>query len=307
MGERETRREQRSLTDLTLATVGKPTAKQVTEACLVVIYGERLGERVTVREEPVVIGRGTDCDVRIRHRNISRRHCRIWQDDSRYWLEDLGSTNGTFINDKPVSQSEISDGDHITIGQSILKFIGESSVEARYHAALYELATTDGLTGLYNRRHFLTVLDQEIARSRRHERTLSLLLLDMDHFKQINDEHGHPAGDQVLRQVAGLLRERIREDDVLARLGGEEFAVLATETNAEEAEKLADSLRQCIADAELNVEDKALKVTMSIGVAQLRDDENSSSLMNDADQALYQAKSDGRDRVVLASATDGDN
>src|SRR5690606_31453636 len=189
-------------------------------ACLVIIHGEGLGKRVDVGETPLLIGRSHEADLQIPHPSVSRKHCTVWRVADGYRVRDLGATNRTRVNQKPVEEAPLADGDHITVGETILKFISHSSVEARYHEEVYLLATHDALTELANRRHFIELVDKEIARSQRHDRPMALAMVDLDHFKRINDEHGHIGGDSVLRQFSEILRRLVRADDIAARIGG---------------------------------------------------------------------------------------
>ena len=164
-------------------------------------------------------------------------------------------------------------------------------------AKLEELATTDALTGAYNRRKFNELILAELERVRRYEHPLSLFILDIDHFKRINDTHGHEAGDEVLVVLADLIRAGIRATDSLARWGGEEFVVLSPEVTLEEAMRLAQRLRTAAGTYEYSF---VGKVTASIGVAQHRTGETPDELFARADEALYRAKEGGRDRVEVA-------
>jgi diguanylate cyclase (GGDEF)-like protein len=267
-------------------------------ACVVVIHGEGLGRRLDVGERPIIVGRSHEADLQIAHPSVSRQHCSIWREAGGYRVRDLGSTNRTRVNEHPVESSELSDGDHITVGESILKFISHASVEARYHEEVYQLATLDALTELYNRRHFQELLEKELARAGRHARPLALAILDVDHFKRINDEHGHIAGDGVLRQIATIVREHVRGEDIAARIGGEEFAVLLPEAGLPAAEAFAERLRAAIEAAAFAPGGAPRRVTISIGIALLAPTRASrSELMRAADAALYEAKESGRNRV----------
>ena len=221
----------------TLRPPGGRSARQGS-ACVVVIHGENLGLRLELDDKPVVIGRSPDVELQINHRSISRLHCRIWREASGYRIRDLDSTNKTFLNEQPILEAELRDGDHIGVGDSVLKFMEQGSIEARYHEELYQLATSDPLTGLYNRRQFQELMEKEILRATRHLRTLCLALVDIDHFKPINDRYGHPAGDVVIRGIAQLLRHNARADQLIARIGGEEFALVFAE------QSLADERRK---------------------------------------------------------------
>jgi len=160
-------------------------------------------------------------------------------------------------------------------------------------------AQTDSLTGAANRRYFQELAEKEIAQSRRYNRPLSLLMIDIDRFKSVNDNFGHAVGDLVLQEFVRMARETLREVDVIARAGGEEFAVLLPETNDQRATQVAERLRQAVADATVSVGGKAtVRFTVSVGVVAIQDADLETSLAH-ADQALYRAKEQGRDRVCV--------
>ncbi len=269
------------------------------EACLVIIRGARLGSRIVLGEEPLVIGRAVDADFQISEPGISREHCRVFCQDERYWVEDLGSTNHTWLNDEMIERSALRDGDLIRISQTVLKFVDESNIEAGYHSELHESAIRDTLTGLYNRRHAMAVLEKELALAQRDEsRNLALVILDLDFFKEINDEYGHLAGDGVLRQLSRLAADRVRASDTLARIGGEEFALVLPDTGGDEARQLAETIRQSIEDETFLLGEEERTVTLSAGVATWQPGmESISELLKAADQQLYEAKTSGRNRV----------
>ena len=268
-------------------------------ACVVVIHGEGLGRRADIHEAPVLVGRSHEADLAIQHRSVSRQHCLIWHQDGQYRLRDLGATNATRLNDARMQgESVLVDGDQITVGESILKFIAQDSVEARYHEEIYQLATHDPLTELYNRRHFCELADKEIGRAMRHQRPLTLCIIDVDLFKPINDRYGHISGDDVLRQIGALVRRHARGDDVAARIGGEEFALLLPECTLGDGVAIAERLREAVASATFAPGGDVRRITISVGVAMLSAEHDSrSGLMAAADAALYRAKSEGRNRV----------
>lgn len=286
-------------------TVRPPGARsaRVDSACVVVIHGENLGQRHELGDQDVVIGRSPDAELQINHRSISRQHCCIWREASGYRIRDLDSTNKTFVNEQPILEAELRDGDHIGVGDSILKFMEQDSVEARYHEELYQLATSDPLTGLYNRRQFEELVEKEILRATRHLRTLVLALVDIDHFKPINDRYGHPAGDGVIRGVAQLLRRNARADQLIARIGGEEFALVYAEQSLGEAVESAERVRRAIEASPFPLGGESATVTVSIGLAQWRRGMSSlPDLMRAADEQLYRAKQGGRNRVCRTDA-----
>jgi len=270
-------------------------------ACVVVIHGEGLGRRADIDQSPVVVGRSQEVDLVIVHKSVSREHCRIWRDAMGYRIRDLAATNTTRVNETRIaSDTALADGDQITVGESILKFISQDSVEASYHEEIYQLATHDALTELYNRRHFIEMADKEIARAIRHQRPLSLCIIDVDLFKPVNDRYGHISGDEVLRQIALLLRRHARTDDLAARIGGEEFALMLPECDAEAARMFAERLREAVAEAVFTPGGEPQRITVSIGIAELAPGRDiRPALMAAADTALYRAKSEGRNRVCV--------
>jgi diguanylate cyclase (GGDEF)-like protein len=159
------------------------------------------------------------------------------------------------------------------------------------------LALTDSLTGLPNRRALTRQIERELARARRYGRALTIALLDVDHFKAINDTHGHDVGDRVLREIGRTAREELRDTDALGRWGGEEFMLIAPETSLSQGQALAERVRTRLADARIL---DTLRVTVSIGVAALCGDEELKDVIRRADDALYHAKTAGRDRVATA-------
>ena len=267
-------------------------------ACLVVLQGQRLGQRIDLGESPLVIGRAPEADFQVVERSVSRAHCRITREPAGYRIKDLDSTNKTFLNDQPIIEAELKDGDHIAVGSCVLKFMERSSVEARYHEELYQLATADSLTDLYNRRQFLELIDREIARATNFKRPLSLLIIDLDHFKSINDQYGHPNGDVVLKKFALALRGHSREEFIVARIGGEEFAIVLPEHDLVQAVTFAEDLRIALSSLEFTLNGEHKQVTVSIGAASWVNGMSvTGDLMRAADEQLYRAKQGGRNRV----------
>jgi diguanylate cyclase (GGDEF)-like protein len=273
----------------------------VGQACLVVIRGAELGARADLSEVDLVIGRAPGSGFRLDDPGVSRQHCRVWRDGAVWRLRDLGSTNKTFVNGEAVAEAELADGDRIGIGDTVFKFVRAGSVEERYHQQLYELASIDALTNLYNRRKFRELLEQSLLSSVETGAALSLAFIDLDHFKRINDTYGHQSGDDVLRSVAGLVIAQLRDDDAAGRLGGEEFAVCLPGTTLAAAVAWAETLRATIASARHPIEGQALAVTVSLGVAEWNPaNPTSAELMRAADEQLYAAKAAGRNRVAAA-------
>jgi diguanylate cyclase (GGDEF)-like protein len=269
--------------------------------CLVIIYSSdarQFGKRYLLTAETVSIGRGSENEVVLENDAVSRKHAVIEKRARAYYVRDLESTNGSYVNDQLVRDYQLRRGDQVKIGDTILKFLSGSDMEAQYHETIYKMTIVDGLTGVNNKRFFLDAMDREIPRARRHQRPLSLVMMDLDHFKGINDTFGHLAGDFVLKEFAQLVKARLRPDDILARYGGEEFAVILPETDREGAHNIADELRQMVADHRFEFEREPVRVTLSCGVAQLAEGWDVLQFVKAADDRLYTAKNSGRDRVA---------
>jgi two-component system cell cycle response regulator len=269
---------------------------------LVVLAGESVGRTFRIEREDTVIGRSEDAPVRLHDEGVSRRHARIVRVGNDVWLEDLESANGTRVNGDSVVRQRLFDGDKIDLGgRTVLRFAHSDALEEGFHQAMYEAAVRDGLTRTYNKRHFLERLTAEIAFAHRHRTELSLLMLDVDHFKKINDGHGHPGGDCVLTVLARLLMGTVRTEDLVARYGGEEFGILCRGTALEQASRLGERLRRNVESHAFTYEGQRIPVTISIGASACQDTSwGAERLIADADAALYRAKRSGRNRVVTS-------
>jgi diguanylate cyclase (GGDEF)-like protein len=263
---------------------------------LVCIHGDTLGKRWEIGAA-LTIGRSSSCDIVLDVDSVSRQHARLEERDGAMWVTDLGSTNGTFVDDAAVRERPLRDGDRIRVGRSVFKFLTGENVEANYHEEIYRLVTVDGLTQVANRRHFDDVLAGEVARAEREGAPLSLILLDLDHFKRTNDTFGHVVGDAVLRQVASVLAPVVEGRGVLARTGGEEFGVIAPELGIKATASFAEELRVAVASMDFAA-DEPIPCTVSLGVAQWAANEAAEALYERADQALYRAKQGGRNQVA---------
>jgi diguanylate cyclase (GGDEF)-like protein len=188
-------------------------------------------------------------------------------------------------------------GDQLKIGDTIFKYLSGSDVEAQYHETIFNMTITDGLTDVSNKKQLDTVLTKEIPRALRHARQLSMLMVDIDHFKNVNDTYGHLAGDSVLRDLASILKKRLRPDDEIGRYGGEEFCAILPETSLEGAVRIGEELRHLVEGHSFVVEGEQIKVTISIGAAELKKGMDMKAIYKAADEMLYQAKRSGRNRV----------
>ncbi|HLG19583.1 MAG TPA: GGDEF domain-containing protein [Bdellovibrionota bacterium] len=267
--------------------------------CLVVLEGSYIGEVYRITGDSVLIGREEDSGVILLEEGVSRQHARIDRHEMSYTITDLGSTNGTFVNGEPVQQAALHDGDKVRIGDVVVRFSYQDTMDVNYQETLRNMAMRDGLTKVFNRRYFLESLDRELNYAARLRQSLTCILLDIDHFKKVNDTYGHQAGDAVLRAIANALQQEIRRYDVLARYGGEEFVILLRATALDNALLLAERLRRLSSELEFVFDQKNASVTVSLGVASFDPDNPKSGddLVREADRYLYEAKERGRNRV----------
>lgn len=266
--------------------------------CLIKIHPMEIdATTIQIPSDSFSIGRHPSCDYQVHDDSVSRRHGLIERKGQIYCVSDLGSTNGVFVNDVQIDTCELKAGDRIRMGNQIFKFLDQ--FEAQYHETVYTMMTCDGLTGAYNKRYFLEVLERSIEGCRRRQRTMALILMDIDHFKSINDTYGHLAGDEVLQELSARIKSVTREDEVFARFGGEEFAVLVCDGDVNEAVELAERCRVLIGSEPFQTSAGPLEVTISIGVAEYDLVSQQSALLEEADKMLYQAKNQGRNQVCV--------
>ena len=277
------------------------------EACLVLLHppGPELGRRMALAKQIYMVGRENDVDLVIPRSSVSRNHSRLTMDDrGEWWVQDLGSTNGTFVNEERVVSRMLSDGDQVRFGDVIYKFLSGTNIESAYHEEIYRMTILDGLTGVHNKRYFVEFLERELAGAVRHGHPLTLVMLDVDHFKKINDTRGHLAGDEVLKDMCARIKPRVRREDLFARYGGEEFACVLPSTALAGGVVFAEHLRSLIAERPTPFEDTPIAFTISLGVATIHNEGkvDAEAVIKRADENLYVAKRNGRNRVVPSLA-----
>jgi len=281
--------------------LNRPTPKDRDRAYLIVLAGASVGEMYKITSESTVIGRGQQADIQVIDEGISRRHAEIKHEGENILIRDLGSTNGTYCNGEKITEYQLSDGDKIQVGSTtILKFTFHDSLDESFQRQMYESALRDGLTKIFNKKYFQDRLESEFAYAVRHRTPLSLVMFDIDHFKRINDTHGHLAGDYALSTLSKVVSDTIRQEDVFARYGGEEFAVICRGIDLGGALAFGERIRRCV-DAQAFVYNGVdIKVTVSVGVAAVPEVgmKEPQELIGAADDALYQAKRQGRNRVI---------
>ena len=275
-----------------------------TRACLTVITGAAAGQMFKVTRGEMLIGRGSTAAIRVVDDGVSRNHARIRYDSNGLCLDDLESRNGTFVNGERITASTVlREGDKIQVGRTtVLRFAYQDELDESFHENLVSSALRDPLTRLFNKRYLLERLDSELKFARRHNTPVALLMIDLDHFKQVNDTHGHLAGDAVLTNLATTLAKAVRNEDVVARFGGEELAVVLRAIAIDQAMLLAERLRKLVEQTVTPHGGIELKATVSIGVAgyPTTKAETVEQLMEAADRALYVAKREGRNRISRA-------
>lgn len=269
--------------------------------CVVVIYTKEptlLGKRFVLEQTTMRIGRGTDNNIVLDGDSVSRRHAHFERRNEAWYAVDDGSTNGTYVNERQIPEGvQLQNNDRIQVGPTIFKYLTGADAEAKYYEEIYRMTIVDGLTQIHNKRYLFEALERELIRARRHSRALSLVMFDIDFFKRINDQCGHLAGDYVLRELAEVVQDRIRRDEVFARYGGEEFAIMMPETELQGAVTLAETLREKVAEHRFSFQGEHISVTVSMGCAAIEGEDNATQLIARADEKLYDAKRSGRNRV----------
>ncbi len=274
------------------------------EPYLIQISGRETGQMHNLSGRTVKIGRDPTCQILLDDPHVSRLHAEITARGARdIVIRDAGSTNGVFVNGKKISEQQLNDGDKILIGTRLyFKFCYQDAVDQNYQQNLFRAANIDSLTQLYNKKYFIDVLSKEFSFSRRDKQALSLMMLDIDHFKRINDTYGHIAGDQVLKALGAHLQKHVRLENVACRYGGEEFAVILRNVTPELAHTVAERLRTSLAAERIDFKGKPIQITVSIGIATYDSTnfETMEDLIQRADEYLYEAKTNGRNRTITA-------
>ncbi len=269
---------------------------------LTVLNGSAAGLVIAVEEGTIVVGRGSECETRIIDQGLSRKHGAFYMRGGDLFFRDLDSTNGSFLDGKAVEDEvRVRDGDRLQLGRTLFRAHLRSPNEVEAVRKLYETSVRDALTGLYNRRHLDERMETEFAYAVRHRLPLSCLVLDIDHFKKVNDTYGHAAGDAVLKEVATFVASTVRTEDVVGRYGGEELVILLRGVGAQGAEILAQRIRAGIEKTPVQHDGQVIRVTASIGVASwepTRPRQSAEALFKAADDCLYRAKRSGRNLVI---------
>ena len=290
----------------------EPPTSHERRPALVFMRGEQLAAPIPLERDEVTLGRALEADVRVNDARASRLHARIsieHDEDTnakRYRLIDLGSTNGTLLNGQPVTDAFLQHGDKLSIGEHLIRFDLLDDFDREFQRQLYRLIAHDELTGLLTSKSFFSELRREAARAESEGRPFCVLMMDLDHFKRVNDTCGHLVGSQTLEEIGGLITRALRAGDVAARFGGEEFAAFLLDADCAQAVVAAERVRTAIEEHAFSAtrrgaaseENRTLRMTISIGVAAYPDDARDPiELIEMADTALYHAKQSGRNRV----------
>jgi len=257
-------------------------------------------EMFRMSKRRTLIGRESSCDIMLDDNAVSRNHAAIDLNDSSYFVTDLGSRNGTFVDDKPLrDRRRLKGGELIRLGGTILKFMASMDEEAQYHAVVHELMTRDPLTNAFNRSYLMLTLEKLLSRCEFTKHDLAVIMIDIDHFKKINDSYGHLVGDEVLRVFSERIRNTLRPDDALCRLGGEEFVVISERTDLQNAAWMAERIRLTVSSTPFSTQSGPVMITCSLGV-KIQDQPNVGTvdeLLSGADELMYAAKACGRNCV----------
>ncbi|HTE14187.1 MAG TPA: GGDEF domain-containing protein [Burkholderiales bacterium] len=274
-----------------------PTRKR---ACLIQYNGDALGRRYFFDTSEITLGRAPTNGIVVLDVSVSREHAKCFAAHETVEIEDLGSRNGTFINDHRVqARTALRDGDIVRLGSILFKFFAYDNVENVFHDKIYRMATIDAGTQIFNKNYLLETLESEFTFSRVYSRPLSVIYYDLDFFKKVNDTHGHSCGDYVLCESAQVAKACVRKDDVIGRLGGEEFVVILPNADGHTAAELAERIRKTIESHAFVFEGKNLTQTISIGISENKPAfKTYKELLDDADRKLYQSKGSGRNRVT---------
>ncbi len=273
---------------------------------LILIRGTPQGKKYSLKgHRRYILGRDKSAEIQLDDANVSRQHSEITIEDEKIYIRDMGSRNGTFLNDETIGANkvELAKEDMIKLGSTILKYLPAGQLETLYHINITNAAHIDKLTSLFNRKYISEVLEVEFKRAKALHSSISVVLFDIDNFKKINDTYGHDAGDQVLTALGAQVKASgLRERDLAGRYGGEEFIVVLTNSSTEQAAEVAERIRKKIEAHEFIYDGTRIPVTVSLGVASIKKDFHlGADIYKEADKALYESKKTGKNKVTVAA------
>jgi len=300
------RAEDEDTEDLELKEIwgGSPQKQKDQQECyLIIIYGDDAGKIYPLDKKTITIGRSDEFDIQVTDSSCSREQALIeFNANNKPVLKDLNSTNGTFVNGSKITETNIEDGDKILFGvSSVFKFALQDSLEAKFQMKLYESSVNDHLTGAFNKKYFFDTLYKEFGYFLRHNSNLGMLMLDIDFFKEINDRYGHLAGDIVLMEVVKKIKNNLRNEDILCRYGGDEFAVIFRNFKPGFVKATAERIRLFFAGRSINIKNHEFNISVSIGTATIDNEDIATpeDMIELADANLYKAKHSGGNCVVI--------
>ena len=274
------------------------------EPYLIQLSGRETGQNHGLSGRTVKIGRDASCEICVDDPHVSRVHAVVAAVGNDIVIRDLESTNGVFVNGNKVKEHKLLDGDKVLVGTRLyFRFAYQDAQDQNYQQSLFQAANLDALTQLYNKKYFLDILPKEMSFCKRTNESLCLMMIDVDHFKKVNDSHGHLAGDAVLQAVGAHLGKQVRLENIACRYGGEEFAIILRNCSTELAHTVAERLRLSLSAETISFRGTEIKITVSIGIATYAN-ENFATLedfIQKADEFLYEAKRSGRNRTVTGS------
>jgi two-component system, cell cycle response regulator len=298
------------LCDLGSTSADEPEAQRSLPMYLIVLAGGIPGAMIPVTPSGTPVGRSSGNSIQLADPSVSRHHAVMRaDDDGKVRLTDLASSNGTFLNGHRLlnhTPAVLHDGDRIQFGSTVrVKFARPDLCEERFQREMFERTVRDPLTGLFNRSYFLDQVDLLAEQGEARGLGLAILMIDIDHFKRVNDTQGHSGGDVVLKEVSGVIRLSTRSEDLVARYGGEEFVVALPIASLEHATERAERIRHNLLKMRIAVNGMSLRVTASIGLAFAPPSRRRSAavLLDAADLSMYQAKNHGRNRVVCSQSS----
>ena len=283
---------------------------------LVFLTGDLIAVPIPLEREEVILGREIGADVRVNDSKVSRRHAAIITSidpetqESVFTLKDFGSRTGTLLNGERVREEVLQNGDKITVGENILRFDLLDEIDREYQRHIHRLISHDDLTGLLSGRSFFSELRRESERTKIDNKPFCVLMMDIDHFKNVNDTYGHLTGSKTLEEIGECIINCLRSGDAAARFGGEEFAAFLLDAEVGQAMVAAERIRREIEANQFTVvrqgkPEEKHHVTISIGIAAFPDDSSDPiELVEMADSALYRAKREGRNRVCIYGPPD---
>ncbi len=276
--------------------------RKITEKipALIVIQGNDAGRIFKLTNQAITIGRAAETHFCVNDQTVSRKHCLLEVTHANVILIDLESSNGTFINGQRITKKKLINGDKIQVGSTVMKFEMTDIDESEFHEQIYHLITFDDLTSLFNRKYLFKQLELLLSTSPA-QGAFSLLFLDLDHFKQVNDTHDHLTGSGVLSEFGRLLLSNLRSSDIPCRYGGEEFIIILPETTALQAAFVAEKIRKLTARYQFFSRDgEPIQITVSVGIAEAAPTyKTPEELIARSDEAMYQAKEHGRNKTVI--------